>query len=221
MRAPRVCVTSQQRRRASYLPFALLVSLVAIMVGAGTAAADVPILTKVSPHKGNVVGNETVKIVGKGFHEVSSVMFGSVPAVSYEVVSKTEILAVTPPHSAGRIVVTVTTPGGTAPKGNIKENGEFGYQDPTVKELSPAFGPALGGTFVTVTGTGFAEGSGETVFVFGNQTATTVECTSLTSCLVIAPPAVGKPGKPQKDAVIVQVGGKASSRKGAPEFEYE
>jgi hypothetical protein len=211
------------------LPLAL--ALVAVLACAASAVAAVPILVKVNPHTGNVTGGETVELKGKDFAverdgkeipEVTSVMFGSVPAESYEVVSKTEILAVTPAHSAGRVVVTVSTADGTSSP-TPKDDDEFGFQEPTVaNELSPDFGPALGGTFVTITGTGFAEGSTETKFIFGTQAATTVECTSHTSCLVITPAAVGmRPGHPLKVPVVVKVGGKSSKRKGAPEFEYE
>ncbi|MCQ8830789.1 IPT/TIG domain-containing protein [Streptomyces malaysiensis] len=45
---------------------------------------------------------------------VTAVTFGSTPALSFTVVSATQITAVAPPGPAGPAQITVTTPGGTS-----------------------------------------------------------------------------------------------------------
>jgi hypothetical protein len=58
---------------------------------------------------------------------------------------------------------------------------------PTVTAVSPATGPSIGGTSVTITGTGFATNPGGTLIYFGNNAAGTVKCTSTTSCTATVP----------------------------------
>lgn len=77
--------------------------------------------------------------------------------------------------------MTVTTPGGTSAAAH---KGLFKYF-PTVAGVSPGTGSSLGGTSVTVTGQGFSPGA--TAFAFGSAKVQSVECTSDTSCTVLAP----------------------------------
>jgi hypothetical protein len=56
-----------------------------------------------------------------------------------------------------------------------------------VEGLTPASGSTLGGTSVTVSGSGFAPGSTATTFKFGTTKAKSVQCTSTTTCVVTAP----------------------------------
>ena len=58
---------------------------------------------------------------------------------------------------------------------------------PTVKHLAPKKGPAGGETLVTVTGTGFAVGTGVTSFKFGSVSAPAASCSSSTTCTVTSP----------------------------------
>ncbi|MCW3067460.1 MAG: hypothetical protein JWL67_85, partial [Solirubrobacterales bacterium] len=58
---------------------------------------------------------------------------------------------------------------------------------PSIKTVSPKSGPAAGGTKVTVTGAGFARGATGTTFTFGTVPASAVNCTSTTSCTLVAP----------------------------------
>jgi hypothetical protein len=78
-----------------------------------------PLVTSVSPGAGPDAGHTSVTIRGVGFtglSEPSAVRFGPRNALSYTVVSDIEILAVTPPGTAGTTVsVTVTNPAGTSP----------------------------------------------------------------------------------------------------------
>lgn len=64
---------------------------------------------------GPVDGGTTVVLTGTGFTGATGVSFGSAPAASFTVSSDSQITAVSPPHAAGQVNVTVTAPGGTSP----------------------------------------------------------------------------------------------------------
>jgi hypothetical protein len=85
----------------------------------GRYAYGVPLVTSVSPGAGPAGGYTSAIIRGRGFTGLSgasAVRFGSRNAVSYQLVSDTEITAVVPPGTAGSSVgVTVTNPAGTSP----------------------------------------------------------------------------------------------------------
>ncbi len=77
----------------------------------------------------------------------------------------------------------VTTPGGPSA---ATSKDHFAYA-PAIESVSPNGGSTLGGTSVTVTGSGFALGSVATTFKFGKVKAGSVNCTSSTSCTMTAP----------------------------------
>ena len=88
--------------------------------------------------------------------------------------------------------------------------------EPVVRRLAPRRGPAAGGTSVTVSGSGFAAGAGETTFSFGAVAASAVSCSSSTTCVVSAP----AHGKGTVD-VRATVAGVASKRNAsADRFTY-
>jgi hypothetical protein len=148
------------------------------------APGPAPTITKLSVKKGPAVGGTSVTITGTSFVGVTEVGFGSTPATSYEVHSATSITAESPPGTTGTVEVHVTTPNGES---GITGKDHFAYEAPTVTTVSPKSGSNAGGTPVTVTGTGFALGSGATVFKFGNGIALSVSCSSTTECTMLAP----------------------------------
>ena len=141
-----------------------------------------PVVKRVLPNRGPAAGGTTVTITGSGFRGVSGVSFGA-SAASYYLASPTSIIATAPAGAPGTVDVRVSTPGGTSA---VSTYDRYRYV-PTISALSPARGPAAGGTKVTVSGSGFALGATATVFHFGTVKAKTVSCSSSTSCLVTAP----------------------------------
>lgn len=169
-----------------------------------------PTVTKLSPAKGPVTGGTAVTITGTNLSGATAVKFGSSDATSVAVKSATKITAISPAESAGTVDVTVTTPGGTS---GISTKDRFKFV-PSVTAISPNTGSKAGGTSVTVTGSGFALGSTATVFKFDSTKATSVECTSSTTCTVIAPAhAVGT-------VDVKATVNKASSAKNAPADQF-
>jgi PKD repeat protein len=64
-------------------------------------------VTSVEPAVGPSTGGTTVTIRGKGFVDVGGVTFGGAPAQNVQLVSMTEIRAITPPHTEGVVDVVV------------------------------------------------------------------------------------------------------------------
>ena len=145
-----------------------------------------PSVAKLSVKSGAGVGRTSVTITGSNLEDATSVSFGANAATGFTVESATSITAVAPSGS-GTVNVTVTTPGGSSA---ASKHDEFGYI-PAVTAITPGNGPAVGGTGVAITGSGFAPGVGATGFKFGSKKASNVECASSTSCTATTPKGAG------------------------------
>jgi hypothetical protein len=166
-----------------------------------------PTVGKLSTKKGPPSGATSIVITGANFTAASAVLFGASAASAFTVNSATSITATAPPGSAGVVDVRVSTAGGTSA---ITSKDRFAYGAPAVTALMPSTGAAAGGTSVSVTGAGFAPGSGTTSFKFGKALATSVTCTSSTSCTAVSP--AGKSGTVDVTAIV----GKAKGKKSPP-----
>jgi alpha-tubulin suppressor-like RCC1 family protein len=144
-----------------------------------------PAVTTVNPNVGPASGGTSVTITGTNFSGTTAVNFGSTSATSFTVNSETSITAAAPAGS-GTVDVTVTTPGGTSPSGSADR---FSYAPlPTITELNPKTGQEMGGTSVTITGTGF---TGATAVDFGLNSALSYTVNSGTSITAVAPAGTG------------------------------
>ena len=168
-----------------------------------TTLAEAPItgatprITSITPDSGSALGGTTVTITGSGFNNASAVEFGGERARTFTVNSPTSITAVTPSHTPNpafplqTVEVNVITPGYTP---GLQEGGQFTYENPcTVVEgpslsgLEPSYGPATGGTHVTLSGYDLGAVSGVTI---GGQPVPFTLLTSST-ILVTTPPGKG------------------------------
>ncbi len=141
-----------------------------------------PAVTKLSPVSGPASGGTSVTITGTELAGATTVSFGGTPAASFKVLSSTSITAVAPAGASGYADVRVGGVGGTSA---ITLRDRFKYL-PTVTSLTPNAGPTTGATSVTVEGSGFTPGT-ETIFKFGKVKATSVNCTSSTTCTMLSP----------------------------------
>ena len=152
---------------------------------------------------GSTAGGDVVTIVGTGFVAgATSVQIGpnTVPASQVSVVgggqtpltgaltqalqaslvqsltaTGTSVTFTTPANVAGPVSVTVITPGGTTAPARI-----YTYvAPPTAASLSPTFGPASGGTIVTITGSGFVPGATTVVVTLPNGQVVTIPSANL------------------------------------------
>jgi hypothetical protein len=128
-------------------------------------------MASVTPPGSALAGGITVTIDGEGFTADSIVSFGGLNAPT-SFVSGTQLKAVVPPaNSVGAVDVVVTTP---RTQGKLI-NG-FAYfdstRDPQIFAVTPAKGPAAGGTVVKIVGTGLT-GDGQAI-KFGAFDATNI-----------------------------------------------
>jgi hypothetical protein len=72
------------------------------------------VVSSISPTSGPTTGGTTVTITGFGFTGATKVLFGTVAATSFSVVSDTKITAVSPAQAAAWHKIYVTTPSGTS-----------------------------------------------------------------------------------------------------------
>jgi alpha-tubulin suppressor-like RCC1 family protein len=218
--ATRFTVTSPSSITAIAPPGTLKTVNVTVTTSSGTSApvpADqftyvaAPTVKKLSAKSGPGAGETSVTITGTGFAEATAVAFGATSAAHFTIDSPTTITAVSP-AGAGTVEVTVTGPGGTSAP---SKQDQFEYV-PAVAGVSPGADAAAGGTSVTIAGTGFALGA-TTTFKFGKKYATSVECTSNTTCTAVSP--AGKAGTVDVIAAV----GKAKSAANPPgdDFVYE
>lgn len=156
-------------------------------------AADPPTITSVSPATGPAAGGTVVTITGTGFAAGATVSFDGVAATNVTVSNATTIVATTPAGDPGPATLVVTNLDGLG----ASLGGAFTYLQaaPTVSGANPSSGSTLGGTSVTITGTGFQSGA---VVRFGGTAATNVVVTSATTLTATTP--AHAPG-----AVTVQV----------------
>jgi large repetitive protein len=106
-----------------------------------------PTLTSVAPDSGSMFGGTAITLHGSGFTGATAVTVGGAACVGVGVVDDTEIRCSTPAGSAGPAAVTVTAPAGT-----VTQNAFTFVATPRIDAVSPASGPATGGTALRITG---------------------------------------------------------------------
>ena len=134
---------------------------------------------------------ELYKLPAADFHDITSGSTGPAPT-----------------YNAGTGYDLATGIG--SPVGNLLVPGLVAYQ-PTVTGISPATGPAAGGTSVTITGTDF---TGGTIVDFGTTPATSVVVDSATEITATSPAGSGTVN------VTVTGPGGVSATSSADEFTY-
>jgi hypothetical protein len=165
----------------------------------------VPTVTAVSPSAGSITGQTGMTINGSGFvPNATTVNFVDInptdnviiPATYVNVTSPTTLTATSPAitTTGTSYYVAVTTPGGTSAH-TTASNFSYAPVKPTVTSLIPNTGLVQHGTSVTITGTGFVNGTNGTppVVTFtpqgggGSFTATAVFVVGSTSITAISP----------------------------------
>lgn len=161
-----------------------------------------PTISSVSPSGGPTAGGNTVTINGNGFSSATSVLFDATPATSFSVISNTQITAVVPAGSVGKVNVQVITSTGLATRTNA-----YTYADgPEIATIAPASGPTSGGNVITISGANFDSTSSVT---FGGAAASFTVVNSSTLS-VVAPSA----SSGSVDVVVTNAGGSATASDG-------
>ena len=144
-------------------------------------AVTCPPLSALAPSMGPSSGGNTVIVTGSGFTDATGVDFGPAAAESYTVLSDDAIQAVAPP---GTGTVPVTVYGGSTPAGGSVIDQ---YTYVAVQSVAPASGPAAGGTWVVITGTGLRSA---TSVLFGQTAAQFIQLSG-TQIEALSPPGAG------------------------------
>lgn len=186
-----------------------------------STSASGPTVLNVAPDGGVASGGGRVTITGSGFFNggpgsgVTAIRFGGVKATHVSCSLDTSCKATVPAHRPGTVAVTVTTGSG---KGAFTSGASGGYDRftytaaPVVTGLEPSRGPAVGGTLVTITGSGF---SGVSRVSFGDLRAARFSCPSATLCRGLSPA-----GSPGQVAVVVTNARGSSPSTSASQFAY-
>jgi choice-of-anchor C domain-containing protein len=109
------------------------------------SSVSCPPQSELAPNEGPATGATTVYLTGSGFSGATAVRFGGTPAQSFTVLSDNGIQAVAP-AGTGTVPVTVTAGASTVTV------DQYTYQ--AVDSISRSSGPAGGGTWVIIKGTG-------------------------------------------------------------------
>jgi hypothetical protein len=145
-----------------------------------TYNALVPVVTTLAPDEGSESGGTLVTITGVGFTGATAVTFDGIPSATVVVISDTTITAVAPAHPAGPVDVVIEDPAGNS----LPEDFEYLPAASDLDSLDPTSGPDIGGTPVTITGSGFFGAAGVT---FGGEPGTDFVVVSDTQITVTSP----------------------------------
>jgi hypothetical protein len=110
-----------------------------------------PTVSNISPSTGPASGGTAVTITGTGFDSDAEVTIGGSTLLD-AVITPTSITGITPPRPDGSKEVRVTNP-----DDDLSATTTFVYlAPPEITTVSPAVGPASGGTVVTINGDNFS-----------------------------------------------------------------
>ena len=154
--------------------------------GASTPATA-PALSSVFPTSSSTAGGAAISVFGVNLSGGATILFGGVPSPSVQWNGPSSITATAPSSSPGPVSVTIiNSDGQTATLPNA-----FTFEGPsglTASQVSPATGPAAGGTTVTITGTGFPSGAWVT---FGDTVAPTTTVVGTNQIVAVSPAGSG------------------------------
>ncbi|GHU07467.1 hypothetical protein FACS189431_2090 [Alphaproteobacteria bacterium] len=158
-----------------------------------------PIISGVTP--ANISSGVQITITGGNYDHLtgttSTLLNGT--ACDNPTITASTITCTTPTLSPGAVAVTITTAGGS-----ITASSNPTYHDaPGIDAISPTSGPVNQATTITITGTNFVTGAGNTTVTIGGTNCGSVNVTSSSSLTCQAPAhAVGS-----VDVIINTVGG--------------
>jgi hypothetical protein len=152
-----------------------------------------PVVAGISPAVGPVTGGTFVTITGTNLAGATAVNFGTAAVTSLISNTARQIVVISPlVINPIAVNVTVTTPGGTSATSSADQFLYFSNATtpPSVQGISPNIGLPVGGTMVTIAGTGFVPNS-PTVVDFGPTPATGITVVSNTEITAFSPPGTG------------------------------
>ncbi len=116
--------------------------------------SDGPVITNITPDTGPIQGGTTVTIYGTGFTGVVNITIGGTNVIFFEVLSDSVIVLTTPSRPAGTVHIVLHKLTGSSATNELTTFTYAGGKA-NITSVSPANGPASGGTVVTLTGVNF------------------------------------------------------------------
>lgn len=138
---------------------------------------DAPDITSISPNSGT--SGTTVTITGTDLSAATAVKFGTVNALSFDVVSDTSVTAIAP-AGVGAVDVSVTAHGVT------DSYSSFTFTQLAISSVSPGTGDITGGQTITINGSGFDD---DVIVYFGTTPGTSVDSNLAGTQLTVVSPA--------------------------------
>ncbi|HEY1815797.1 MAG TPA: IPT/TIG domain-containing protein [Kofleriaceae bacterium] len=187
----------------------VLAAIVAVVSCSNDNHSSAPTIATVAPATGPATGGTTVTMTGTGLAAGAIVIVGSSEASAVQATGDTQLTFTLPPGTQQDTVdVTVADENGFA-----TSPGSFTYNPiPAAIAITPAAGPAAGGTTVTVTGRGFMSfNAGASTVTIGGVPLTNVQVVSdqmLTGVTGAAP--AGAPVFTQVDVQVSNANGSAT-----------
>lgn len=185
-----------------------------------------PIVLSISPSAGPLSGGTVVTIAGAFFTAYGAATVNFVPpggslsagnAATSVSCSYSSCTATSPPGS-GTVDVRVTIAGQISTP--ILADQFTYFAAPSVMGLSPNTGSIAGGTSVTISGTNFSTGPGQTSVHFGGTPASKVSCSSATTCTATSPAPITASASSVVDVTVTTPGG-TSATSPADQFTYQ
>jgi len=139
-----------------------------------------PTVTQVTPPVGSTAGGNSIVVRGTGFRADSTVTLGVLDC-PVTVAFPAALTCTAPAHSAGFVDVLVTNSDGQT---FSLEDGYAYATPPTVTGIAPASGTTLGGSTVTITGTGYFPGVTASI---GGNSCTSVSVSTPTTLTCVTP----------------------------------
>lgn len=156
-----------------------LVNAIDLGMVLGTWGQCGAVVTGVSPQHGSTLGGTQITITGSALQSTTAVMIGGVACTGLQVLSSTQVRAITPPGAVGDAAITVESPQGPA-----WAPMAFTYVLQAITAVTPSQGPYLGGMPITITGSYLG---GATVVTVGGVPATNVVAVNATTVTAVTP----------------------------------
>lgn len=147
----------------------------------GPTSTEPPRISSISPDEGPYAMPQQVTVSGSCFANPSVDLGISGPGVPVTASSPTQLmlsLPRSPSNTPGRFDLFVTNSDGAGPASTT-----YTYLPSGTLSITPNHGPMQGSTLVTLQGDGLAAG----IIKFGGVAATSVQCSSSTTCTAYAP----------------------------------
>jgi IPT/TIG domain len=138
------------------------------------------------PREGSIAGSIPLTITGSGFTAATTVRIGSEPAVVTDWTATTLTATLPPAYVAGPASIIIINPDGAEAVAAAPFTYENAVEPVSLTGIEPRGASSVGGTAVTITGSGFTE---STTVAFGDRAASGVQFLSSRTLVVQAPPA--------------------------------